>query len=81
MLCTANALRGRRCTSFFSIIDDCRHAGANWVDEETVVDGPIITARHPDDLGSFMKAILATLDGKPAQSVVGSPKAPGWVTA
>ncbi|MEM1012865.1 MAG: type 1 glutamine amidotransferase domain-containing protein [Planctomycetota bacterium] len=79
MLCTADALRGRRCTSFFSIIDDCRNAGAEWVDEETVVDGHIITARHPDDLGSFMKAILATLAGEQAHSVKGSPKAPDWV--
>jgi protease I len=37
------------------------NAGAKWVDEECVVDGNIITARKPDDLPAFCKAIMAAL--------------------
>jgi protease I len=81
MLTTADVVKGRRCTSFFSIKDDLEHAGATWVDEATVVDGPIITARHPDDLGHFMQAILAVLDGGTPQSVEGKPLAPDWAKA
>ena len=65
MLCTADALRGRRCTSFMSIVHDVVNAGGKWVDEECVVDGPIITSRTPDDLPAFTKAILQLLaEGK-----------------
>jgi protease I len=37
------------------------HAGANFVDEEVVIDGNIITSRMPDDLPAFMRAIIGTL--------------------
>lgn len=59
MLCSANALQGKRCTSFFAIKDDMVNAGCEWVDEEVVVDGNLITSRTPADLPAFMKAILA----------------------
>ncbi|HLL90179.1 MAG TPA: type 1 glutamine amidotransferase domain-containing protein, partial [Tepidisphaeraceae bacterium] len=54
MLCTADVLRGRRCTSYQSIAWDVANAGGQWVDEACVVDGPVITARTPDDLPAFM---------------------------
>ncbi len=41
--------------------DDLIHAGANWVDQDVVVDGNLITSRTPDDLPVFMKAIIAYL--------------------
>lgn len=47
---------------FHAIADDMIHAGADWVDAETVVDGNLITARKPDDLPAFMKAILKALE-------------------
>lgn len=59
VLCSANILNGRRCTSFSAIKDDMVNAGANWVDEEVVVDGNLITSRKPDDLPAFCKAILS----------------------
>ncbi|MGH2394156.1 MAG: type 1 glutamine amidotransferase domain-containing protein, partial [Candidatus Limnocylindria bacterium] len=43
MLVSAGVLKGRQATSFFSIKDDLVAAGANWVDEEVVVDGTLIT--------------------------------------
>jgi protease I len=61
MLVSAGILKGRRATSFFSIKDDLVAAGAHWVDEEVVVDGTLITARRPDDLPAFCRAIVDAL--------------------
>lgn len=58
MLASADIIKGKRLTSFFSIKDDLIHAGAKWVDEESVIDGNIITSRQPDDLPAFCKAII-----------------------
>ena len=61
MLCCTDALKGRRATSFVAIRHDLINAGAEWVDEETVVDGRLITARKPDDLPAFCGAIIEAL--------------------
>jgi protease I len=61
MLASANILQGRTVTSFFAIKDDLVHAGAKYVDQEVVIDANIITSRTPDDLPSFLKAIIAAL--------------------
>jgi protease I len=61
MLASAKILEGRNVTSFFAIKDDLIHAGANWIDEEVVVDGNLITSRKPDDLPAFMKAVITAL--------------------
>lgn len=61
MLASAEILAKRRVTSFFAIKDDLIHAGADWVDEEVVVDGNLITSRTPDDLPAFMKAVIKAL--------------------
>ena len=79
MLCSTNVLRGKRCTSFMSIVHDVINAGGKWVDEEVVVDGNIITSRTPDDLPSFSNAILQLVSEGKAEGVKGKPVAPGWV--
>jgi protease I len=79
MLCSTDALRGRRCTSYMSIVHDVINAGGKWVDEECVVDGPIITARCPDDLPAFSNAILELVSGNHPKGVKGKPIAPSWV--
>ena len=61
MLASADILQGRKVTSFFAIKDDLIHAGADWVDQDVIVDGNLITSRTPDDLPVFMKAIIAYL--------------------
>ena len=61
MLASAEIVEGRNVTGFFAIKDDLIHAGANYVDQEVVVDGNLITSRTPDDLPAFMRAILEAL--------------------
>jgi protease I len=58
---SAKIIKGRRATSVGAIRDDMVNAGADWVDEATVVDGHLISARTPADLGPWMKALLAAL--------------------
>jgi protease I len=59
---SAQILKGRRATSVGAIRDDMVNAGVDWVDEATVVDGNLISARTPADLGPWMKALLSALD-------------------
>jgi protease I len=63
MLASAEVVRGKKVTSFFAIKDDLIHAGAEWVDQEVVVDGNLITSRKPDDLPAFMRAVITALKG------------------
>ena len=70
LLCSADVLRGRRATSFFSIKDDLIHAGAHWVDQDCVVDGNLITSRTPEDLPAFCQALLAALGAAVAEPAV-----------
>lgn len=62
---SAGILRSRRATSVGAIRDDMVNAGTDWVDEETVVDGNLISARAPADLGPWMRALIAALGGGP----------------
>lgn len=62
MLAEADIARGKTVTSWPSIKTDLRNAGAEWVDQEVVEDGNIITSRKPDDLESFSKAVLAQIE-------------------
>jgi protease I len=61
VLISANVLRGRKVTCFFSIRDDVINAGAMYFDEEVVVDGNLITSRTPADLPAFMREVLIAL--------------------
>ena len=79
LMCSTKSLKGRRCTSYMSIVSDVINAGGIWVDEACVVDGPIITARTPDDLPAFMQAILTFVETGKAQGQTGKPIAPDWI--
>ncbi len=59
---SAKILKGRRATSVGAIRDDMVNAGTDWVDEATVVDGNLISARTPADLGPWMKALLTAME-------------------
>ncbi len=52
-LIDAGVVKGRRMTSYESIQTDLKNAGAEWVDEEVVVDNGLVTSRKPDDLPAF----------------------------
>ncbi|MDP8223773.1 MAG: type 1 glutamine amidotransferase domain-containing protein [Candidatus Lernaella stagnicola] len=61
VLCSADVVRGKRVTASPAIRVDLENAGAIFLDEEVVVDGNLITSRHPDDLPAFNKAIIAAM--------------------
>jgi protease I len=53
LLIETGLLEGRRLTSYPSLQTDLKNAGADWVDEEVVVDNGLVTSRRPDDLDAF----------------------------
>jgi len=61
ILISAGIVRGRTLTSSHGIRDDLVNAGATWVDEPTVTDGNIVSARVPKDLPAFGVAMLEVL--------------------
>ena len=61
LLCSTNVYKGKKATCFMAIKDDIKNAGAQYVDDECVVDGNLITSRKPDDLPAFCTAILKAL--------------------
>lgn len=61
VLVSAGVLKGKRATSVSAIKDDMINAGAEWVDEEAVVSGNLITSRSPADLPAFCREIIAAL--------------------
>ena len=61
VLCSADVLRGRKVTCYKAIKDDMIHAGAEYVDQEEVVDRNFITSRMPTDLPAFCREIANAL--------------------
>jgi len=58
LLIETDMIKGRKMTSFPSIKTDLENAGANWKDEEVVVDQGLVTSRSPKDLEAFNKKLL-----------------------
>ena len=58
VLVEADVLRGRKITSYPSVKTDLRNAGAEWVDEEVVVDSGLVSSRRPDDLPAFCEKVV-----------------------
>lgn len=61
LLISADLVKGKRMTSWPSLIDDLMNAGAEWVDEQVVVDGHLISSRKPDDIPAFSEALIEAL--------------------
>ena len=62
LLADADAVRGRRVTSWPPVRERLEAAGAHWVDREVVEDGALITSRRPGDAEAFARALLVRLD-------------------
>ena len=64
-LISAGVVKGRKMTSYKSIKDDLINAGANWVDQEVVVDQGFVTSRNPNDLPAFNAKLIEEIkEGK-----------------
>ena len=63
-LIDAGLVDGKRMTSWPTLQTDLRNAGADWADEQVVVDGKLVTSRKPDDIPAFNQAILDELQGQ-----------------
>ncbi len=61
MLVSAGILKGKKVTGVSAIKDDLVNAGANYVDEEVVRDGNLITSRKPGDLPAFCREVIKAL--------------------
>ena len=62
LLVSAGLAKGRKLTSYYTIADDMRNAGANWLDKEVVIDKNLVTSRQPDDVPAFNAAFMEMLE-------------------
>ena len=62
------AAQGRRMTSWPSLKTDLRNAGAEWVDQEAVVDRGLVTSRSPDDIPAFNREAIKLFAGARGRS-------------
>jgi protease I len=60
-LIDADLVSGKRVTSWPTLQLDLQNAGAEWTDEQVVVDGKLVTSRKPDDIPAFNQALLSEL--------------------
>jgi protease I len=67
MIVEADAARGRRVASWPSIKTDVRNAGAEWVDQESVIDGNLVSSRKPEDIPAFNRAMIELFGGSRAR--------------
>ena len=61
LLISGDVLRGRKVTGYTSIIQDIKNAGADFRDEEVVVDGNLVSSRNPGDLPAFIRESMSML--------------------
>ncbi len=64
----AGCARGRRVTSWPSLRTDLTNAGADWTDQEAIVDGKLLTSRKPDDIPAFNREMLRLFAGAKAHA-------------
>ena len=64
VLVESGVVRGKRVTSWPTLETDIRNAGGDWVDDEVVVDGNLVTSRKPDDIPAFNREMLRIFSGE-----------------
>ncbi len=62
MLIEADVVRGKKATCYVSVATDLKNAGANYQNEQVVVDGNLVTSRLPADLPAFCRTIIESLE-------------------
>ncbi|WP_194791525.1 type 1 glutamine amidotransferase domain-containing protein [Pseudomonas sp. UFMG81] len=67
LLVSSGLAKGKRMTSYKTLQDDIRNAGGNWVDEEVVVDGNLISSRQPADIPAFNDRLISALAASSAR--------------
>jgi protease I len=67
-LIDADLVKGKHLTSWPSLKQDLRNAGADWSDEPVVVDGQLVTSRKPDDIPQFNQAMLQVFSQAPGRA-------------
>lgn len=70
VLIEADVVKSRKLTSFKSVRTDVENAGGEWVDEEVVVDGSLITSRTPKDLPAFCASLVKVFAHQPTRAAV-----------
>jgi protease I len=71
LLVEAGVADGRRLTSYHTIRTDLENAGAEWIDEEVVVDNGLVTSRNPDDIPAFNRKLVEEIaEGRHAKQMV-----------
>lgn len=63
ILVSAEVVAGRTATAHPEVGPELRAAGADYRDEEVVVDGNLVTSRVPDDLPAFMREMMRLING------------------
>jgi protease I len=58
LLISSGLVPGKKMTSYHTIQDDLKNAGANWVDEEVVRDGRWVSSRQPSDIPAFNREMI-----------------------
>ena len=61
LLVSSGVAKGRTLTSWPTIQDDIKNAGASWVDQEVVIDGSLVTSRGPKDIPAFNREFIRML--------------------
>jgi len=81
VLISADLVRDRTMTSWPAIQVDMRNAGANWVDEEVVVDNGLVSSRKPDDIPAFNRKMIEEFsEGKHSGQRVAPPEKKAEIT-
>ena len=66
LLISTKLVKGKTMTSWPSLQDDLKNAGASWVDREVVVDGKLVSSRKPDDIPAFNHKLIEVMSASRA---------------
>jgi protease I len=61
LLISAGLVKGRRITTWPTLQDDMRNAGAQWEDREVIADRNLVSSRKPDDLPAFNREMVRAI--------------------